>query len=137
VDSIQPEGDVFFHPDLKLQMNKLYLRDPRHCENIGRLYQQKFFNEHSNEIFMRMEEKDSNFESISFLNDRCRSDSNLFWILLIILGFVVLLLFLIPFTFCYLRKKRKMDIVMPEPRTYRQTQIVMQIETHGLIKTDF
>jgi hypothetical protein len=118
-------------------MSKFFLRDPRQCDNIGRLYEQKFFNDHSNVIFMRMEEQDPSFESISFLNDRCRSDSNLFWILLIILGVVVLLLFLIPFVFCYLRKKRKLDIVMPEPRTYRQTQIVMQIETHGLMKTDF
>lgn len=137
MDFVHPEGDVMFHPDLKLQMSKFFLRDPRQCDNIGRLYEQKFFNDHSNVIFMRMEEQDPSFESISFLNDRCRSDSNLFWILLIILGVVVLLLFLIPFVFCYLRKKRKLDIVMPEPRTYRQTQIVMQIETHGLMKTDF
>lgn len=137
VNFVHPEGDVIFQPDLKLQISKFYLRDPRQCDNIGRMYEQKFFNDNSNSVFMRMEEQEPEFESISFLNDRCRRDSNWFWILMVILAVVVFLLFLIPFICCYIRNRKRMDIIMPEPRTYRQTQIVMQVETHGLMKTDF
>ncbi|ALC49440.1 CG5541 [Drosophila busckii] len=34
------------------------------------------------------------------------------------------------------RKRRKLDVVQPEPRTYKETQIVYQIENAGLLKTD-
>lgn len=137
IDFINPEGDVAFCPDMKILVNKLYLRDPRSCETVGRFYDKKFFSDNSNTIFMRTEEKDQEFNTISYLNDRCRTDSNWFMIFLIVLAVIVFLSILIPAIFCYLRRGKKLDIVMPEPRTYRQTQIVMQVETHGLIKTDF
>lgn len=137
VDFINPEQDVSFCPDMKLQISKLYLRDPRNCESVNRIYENKFFNDNSNSIFMRIEERDENFESISYLNDRCRTESNWFLILMISLGVAALLIIIIIAVFCYCRNKRKLDIVMPEPRTYRQTQIIMQVETHGLMKTDF
>lgn len=35
------------------------------------------------------------------------------------------------------KAKRKMDIVQPEARTYKETQIVYQIENAGLLRTDF
>lgn len=137
VDFIHPEeGDVAFCPDMKLQLSKLYLRDPRNCEAVGRIYENKFFNENSNSIFMRIETNEY-FESISYLNDRCRTSSN--WLLFLMIGMGVLLLIIIVLAAiaCYCRNRKKLDIIMPEPRTYRQTQIVMQIETHGLMKTDF
>lgn len=137
IDFINPEQEVEFCPDMKLQLSKFYLRDPRSCEAVGRLHESKFFNDNSNSVFMRIEEKDENFESISFLNDRCRTDTNWFMILLIILAVIVMLVILIPAICCYLRRQQKLDIVLPEPRTYRQTQIIMQVETHGLMKTDF
>lgn len=137
INFIHPEQDISFCPDMKLQVSKLYLRDARNCESLGKLYENKFFNDNSNSIFMRIEQNDDDFESISYLNDRCRTDSNWFLILMIIVAVVVFLAILIPALFCYLRKKKHLDIVMPEPRTYRQTQIVMQIEHVGLMKTDF
>jgi hypothetical protein len=137
VDFINPEQDVLFCPDMKLQLSKFYLRDPRNCDTLSRIHEQKFFNDNSNSIFMRIKEDDGRFESISYLSDRCRTDSNWFWILMIITAVVVFLAILIPAIFCYFRRKKHLDIVMPEPRTYRQTQIVMQVETHGLMKTDF
>lgn len=136
IDFIHPEQDVAFCHDMKLQINRLYLRDPRNCEAVGRIYESKFFNDNSNSIFMRIEEE--NFESISYLNDvQCRAESRWFWILMIILALVLLLLISILAIWCYCRNRKHLDIIMPEPRTYKQTQIVMQVETHGLMKTDF
>lgn len=34
------------------------------------------------------------------------------------------------------RRKRMLDVVLPESRTYKETQIVYQIENAGLLKTD-
>lgn len=136
IDFIHPELDVDFCPDMKLQISRLYLRDPRNCEAVGRIYENKFFNDNSNSIFMRIEEE--NFESISYLNEvSCRTESRWFWILMIVLALVLLLFISLLVIFCYCRNRKHLDIIMPEPRTYKQTQIVMQVETHGLMKTDF
>lgn len=124
-----------FSPDMRVQVNKLYIRDAQSCQSVGRIYDEKFFNDNSNSVFMRIE--DQNFESIAYLNDRCKTESSWFWIIIALVSFVVLLVILVPVIFCYFKRRRALDIVMPEPRTYRQTQIVMQVETHGLIKTDF
>lgn len=137
VDFIHPERDVSFCPNMKLSLSKFYLRDPRNCEAVSRFYENKFFNDNSNSIFMRIEAVNENFESISYLNDRCRTDSNWFLFLMIGLGTLLLLIIVLIAIFCYCRNRRKLDIIMPEPRTYRQTQIIMQVETHGLMKTDF
>lgn len=136
IDFLHPNEDLLFSPDLRLEVRNIYIRDPRSCEALSRIYERKFFNENANSIYMRTDEK---FEKLSYLNDHCRLDSNWLWILLISLAVVVvILLILIPVICCYLRNKRKHKImILPEPRTYKQTQIVMQVETHGLIKTDF
>lgn len=136
VDFIHPEGDISFCPDMKVQVSKFYLKDVRNCDSIGRMAQEKFFNDHSNSIFMRTEAY-YDYGSISYLDDNCRRNSNWFMILMILIASAVILFIAIIAIFCYCRRKRQLDIIMPEPRTYRQTQIVMQIETHGLMKTDF
>lgn len=136
IDFVNPEAtDIIFCPNMKLQVSKVFIRDHRGCNAVSQFHEQKFFNDNSNTIFMRIE--NDKFESISYLNDHCRTETNWFWILMIIIGIIVLVLILMIGIFCYCRNKRKLDIIMPEPRTYRQTQIVMQVETHGLIKTDF
>lgn len=138
IDFVYPEEDINLCSDLKFRMNKLYLRDPKNCETVNKFYDKKFFNDHSNIIFMRTQEKDEHFNTISYLNERCMESDNFWMILLIILAVLVFILCLLVFIYCcFCRRKQELDIVMPEPRTYRQTQIVMQVETHGLIKTDF
>lgn len=136
VDFIHPEGDVSFCPDMKLQVSKLFLKDVRNCEAVGRMAEGKFFNDHSNSIFLRTE-KYYDFGSIAYLNDECKRTSNWFMILMILIATAVVVFLIVLAIFCYCRRKNQLDIIMPEPRTYRQTQIVMQVETHGLMKTDF
>ena len=121
-------------------MNSLFIVNPKSCDRINELHQKSFYNDHSNAIYVRITEELNEFNSMShFRNSRCRNVTDWFWILMIILGVVVFLAILVPFLLCiyFRRQKRRLDVVMPEPRTYRQTQIVMQIENHGLLKTDF
>lgn len=60
----------------------------------------------------------------------------------IIAGIALLLLVIIVigiFAYRYIAERKKaveLDIVKPEGKTYRETQIVMQIENAGLLKTD-
>lgn len=137
IDFVHPERDISFCPNMKLQISKLYLRDSRNCEALRRIYEEKFFYDNSNSVFMRTNE-DEQFETISYLNDRCKTDSKLFLLIIIFSSIFVLLLILVLVIFAYIRHKRKLHImILPEPRTYKQTQIIMKVETHGLIKTDF
>lgn len=133
-DFLNPFEDVAFCPNMKLQVSRFHLRDPRTCDELHVASEKQFFVQHSNSILMRVND---NFETVSFLVDDCRKESKL--LLVIIVTSIVLLLLIVTLAIvaCYCRRRRKLDIIMPEPRTYRQTQIVMQVETHGLIKTDF
>ena len=130
-----------FGSDMNLQMSKLYFQDPQNCEGVNRIYETKFFNDHAHSVYLRMENEDENFNSISYLSERCQNDSR--WLMYLLIGLAVAAILVILFfvIFCCIRIKRRrekpFDIIMPEPRTYRQTQIIMQIENTGLIKTDF
>lgn len=140
VDTIFPESNLQFAERIKLQMNSLFIVIPKSCERINNLFEKQFFSDHSNAIYMRVVDSDNEYNTMSHhQNNRCHDVFDWFWILMIILAVVVFFVILIPFLLCvyFKRQKRKLDIVMPEPRTYRQTQIVMQIENHGLLKTDF
>lgn len=139
INFIHPIDDMSFNPSIQLQLSKLYFRDPQNCDTVNSINEKKFFSDNAHAIYLRLENEDENFNSISYLNERCRDDSKWFMYLLIAIAVIVFLAILIPAFFCYLRYKRKkhINLIMPEPRTYRQTQIVMQIENTGLIKTDF
>lgn len=66
-----------------------------------------------------------------------------YWIYIVIgVAVLLILIALIVAIVCWhaakkRKAKRKMDIIQPEPRTYKETQIVYQIENAGLLKTDF
>ncbi|XP_053950722.1 uncharacterized protein LOC128858455 isoform X1 [Anastrepha ludens] len=74
-----------------------------------------------------------------FIETNCQPRSYLLYILLGVLALVLVLLLIGVIVWLQLakrRKKRKLDVVMPDPRTYKETQIVYQIENAGLLKTD-
>ncbi|XP_036319047.1 uncharacterized protein LOC118733656 [Rhagoletis pomonella] len=74
-----------------------------------------------------------------YIETNCQPRSYLLYILLGVLALVLVLLLVGVIVWLQLakrRKKRKLDVVMPEPRTYKETQIIYQIENAGLLKTD-
>lgn len=74
-----------------------------------------------------------------YIETNCQPRSYLIYILLGVLLLLLVLLLIGGIVWLQVakrRKKRKLDVVMPEPRTYKETQIVYQIENAGLLKTD-
>lgn len=73
-------------------------------------------------------------------NQICIQESYLLYIIIgVVVIFVVLIVVLVIIVYLYMRKRKAaqlMNVVQPEGRTYRETQIVMQIENAGLLKTD-
>ncbi|XP_017130472.1 uncharacterized protein LOC108148134 [Drosophila elegans] len=75
----------------------------------------------------------------TLITDQCRQRSYLAYIISgsVLLGLLLLLLILLLWwRVVQRRRRRKLDVVQPEPRTYKETQIVYQIENAGLLKTD-
>ncbi|XP_017050694.1 uncharacterized protein LOC108094587 [Drosophila ficusphila] len=75
----------------------------------------------------------------SLITDQCREHSYMAYIISgsVLLGLLLLLLILLLWwRVVQRRRRRKLDVVQPEPRTYKETQIVYQIENAGLLKTD-
>lgn len=74
-----------------------------------------------------------------YIETNCQPRSYFIYILLGVLALVLVLLLIGIIVWLQVakrRKKRKLDVVLPEPRTYKETQIVYQIENAGLLKTD-
>jgi len=73
------------------------------------------------------------------ITDQCRERSYMAYIISgsVVLGLLlILLILLLWWRVVQRRRRRKLDVVQPEPRTYKETQIVYQIENAGLLKTD-
>ncbi|XP_067640224.1 uncharacterized protein [Eurosta solidaginis] len=85
-------------------------------------------------------DQNTNFVLLNkFIETTCQPRSYLLYILLGVLALVLVCLLIGIIVWLQMakrRKKRKLDVVMPEPRTYKETQIVYQIENAGLLKTD-
>lgn len=139
VDYFNPDEDFQFCPDLHLNLQQLTLREAQKCEVVSRMSEKSFYSLNANSILIRTDENNHEFETISIHNNRCQNDS-VFWIIIISVSSVIVILIIIitALVIFYYRKTRKrLEVIMPEPRTYRQTQIIMQVENCNLLKTDF
>jgi heme/copper-type cytochrome/quinol oxidase subunit 2 len=99
-----------------------------------------FYSLNANSILIRTDKDMNEFETISYHDNRCKNDST-FWLIIIIVSCVIVILIIIisVLVIVYYRKssQKRLEVIMPEPRTYRQTQIIMQVENCNLLKTDF
>uniref|UniRef100_A0A1I8P1W3 Uncharacterized protein n=1 Tax=Stomoxys calcitrans TaxID=35570 RepID=A0A1I8P1W3_STOCA len=150
-----------FSRDFTLNIKQLNYDNPYPCTDYDTNLQPprprtEFFNHYQHNIYFRPDAEASgppsngqqqitsknNFKA---LHEILAGDCNRFpyWIYIIIgMAILIVVIALILIIACWhvskkRRAKRKMDIIQPEPRTYKETQIVYQIENAGLLKTDF
>ncbi|XP_002133733.2 uncharacterized protein [Drosophila pseudoobscura] len=88
----------------------------------------------------RQQQQQQQFVALrQLIPEQCQATSYVAYIVTgsVLLGLLLLiLLLLVWWRLAQRRKRRKLDVVQPEPRTYKETQIVYQIENAGLLKTD-
>uniref|UniRef100_T1PEK7 Leucine rich repeat protein n=1 Tax=Musca domestica TaxID=7370 RepID=T1PEK7_MUSDO len=149
-DNVQP---LEFSKEFTLNIKQLNMDNPYPCTDIDYNSQilrpkSEFYNHYQHNVYFRQDATTTSqgtrasYKPLNeIINNDCSKHS--YWIYIII-GVVVLLILiaLIIVIACWLaakkrKAKRKMDIIQPEPRTYKETQIVYQIENAGLLKTDF
>lgn len=132
-----------FSSDFDVKLRAIYIEQNINCDQLAALKESSsLLVNNSDEIYFGSSHEGSNFQSFHDIQRfQCAEDD--FWFYLIIgavSGSIVLaIITLLISWYCIAQKKkekRKLNVVMPEPRTYRETQIVMQIENHGLLKTD-
>lgn len=135
---------IQFFERFNLRITELRFLEPQSCESIHNLNENQFLSTHSDQIYLKVIEFD-NSESFNYyalshiINNQCIATSYLVWIIVGISCISILILVLLIILICHCckrRKARQMNIVMPEGKTYRETEIIMQIENHGLLKTD-
>lgn len=133
---------LIFSDDFDVNFRAIYVEQSINCDEVVSLKETSFLKNYPEEIYFGSSNEGSDFKSFQDIKRfRCAEDR--FWFYLIIgavAGSIVLVLICLLGSYCYVtqkkKKQQKLQVVMPEPRTYRETQIVMQIENHGLLKTD-
>ncbi|XP_059618654.1 uncharacterized protein LOC132263092 isoform X2 [Phlebotomus argentipes] len=147
-----PDGPepLVFAPEFRLIYTRNQYMTPITCEQIIQIQDNEFFNQFSSETFFRLRDymidknvefsRQEDFHSFAHIIENFCIETSYFWYIILGVGlFILLLLFILIIILCVWwrrRKARKLDIIKPEGKTYRETQIVMQIENHGLLKTE-
>ena len=146
--TVQP---LDFNEKFNLNLKQLKYDNEYSCHEVDYSQQpakakQEFFNHFKDSIYFKQNSlsnaTQTNYRVLSkIIEIDCQQKS--YWLYVIIgliclLILVIIIVVIVCWRIAKKRKaKRKMDIIQPEPRTYKETQIVYQIENAGLLKTDF
>ncbi|GAB0089307.1 uncharacterized protein DMENIID0001_038260 [Sergentomyia squamirostris] len=138
-----------FAPEFRMIYTRNEFIEPITCEQISRIQDNQFFREFSSETYFRINDylidgqdlaSREDYHSFAYIVDNFCLETSYFWYIVLGVGlFILLLLVLLIIILCVWwrrRKARQLEIIKPEGKTYRETQIVMQIENHGLLKTE-
>lgn len=138
--------DIYFNEKFKMIISQVNFTNTLTCDKVQELRINKFLMDYADTIYFPMSDllensnnKDRQFYSFSYiLNHKCVQESYLIYIIIGVVILVILLLIILITLICIYMKKRarRLNIIKPEGKTYRETQIIMQIENHNLLKTD-
>ncbi|TDG40225.1 hypothetical protein AWZ03_013348 [Drosophila navojoa] len=158
VQSLPPGGKVpgvaaqplRFDERFALSIRQLRYENVWSCEQLDMTVQPpqphaEFFRQHSEQLMFRAVANEPQVVPAPFvplrqlIAEQCQKPSYTAYIVagsVLLALLVLLLLLLLWWWLAQQRRRRKLDVVQPEPRTYKETQIVYQIENAGLLKTD-
>lgn len=138
IGSIENPIFLLTSDEINLHINDLRFVSPIDCSSFETLKTNGFLQQHATLISFQMDDEWLTYAELTsrkcFINTSTIIAYALgglpILIALIIIGIIVFRAIM------NRRQTRQMDVVMPEGKTYRETQIVMQIENAGLLKTD-
>lgn len=134
-----------FAPSFRMKISKIHFINPISCAGAEVLSHSEFINENGDSLYFKVDDpthtEDPN-EYHTFSHIFSHICIKVSYLLYIIIGIVVLIILAIIIAVIVTvlvlkrRRARQLNVVMPEGKTYRETQIIMQIENAGLLKTD-
>lgn len=134
---VQP---ISFNPKLLTSIQNLQYENAFPCGLLeNRQPKDAFFKNNDNTIFFRTVSTNQSMSVARIIDIDCPERIYTAVIAVGVLVGLFILVVILGFLACFIAKKKrkqKLDIVLPEPRTYKETQIVYKIENAGLLKTD-
>lgn len=144
IRTIDDPIQILIADDFNLHLSQLQFETPIECEAALQIENNNFLMQFADTVYFRIgQPNDSrNFTLNEIVTHECKGISThtvlaiisattiLLIVLIVVLGFVA---------FRHIEQRRlarQLTVVMPEGKTYRETQIVMQIEHAGLMKTE-
>lgn len=131
---------LVFNDKIQLQITHLQYENQFPCKELIKTQPKSpFFRAYSENIYFHTKSNNQSLTLSKIIDSDCKEKS---YLLYIILGILTLIVIVIAITAVVVmrimkkRRKRMLDVVLPEIRTYKETQIIYQIENAGLLKTD-
>lgn len=129
-------------PDFYLRIQNLKFSKEIGCDKVNEFQHNGFLQQHADTVFFNTG-KSPNVEYNSLSNIMSHKCAETTYLIAIVSIAVILTLILIiigvAFFYRYWMKhqpKREISMVIPDGKTYRETQILIQIENAGLLKTN-
>lgn len=149
IDQERPLG-LIFSDDFKLTINTLNYKTPVTCDEADEFRNNFFLRQNEESVHFAFltgnkhpetyEDATENFSVSEILRNKCLWETNNYVAVVSVLVTLIVLVILCAFvSYMYVhkrRKARKLDIIAPEGKTYRETQIILQVQNVGLLKTD-
>lgn len=136
---------ILIADDFHLHLSQLQFETPIDCEAAQRIENNNFLMQFADTVYFRIGDQTTelnNFTLMEIVTRECKGVSMPTLVAIISAATIVLIVVVVVLGFVgfrYIeqrRRERQLAVVMPEGKTYRETQIVMQIEHAGLMKTD-
>lgn len=131
-------------PDFRLRIIDLKFPNPIECPEALKLEHNQFLREFGDTVYFRIGkpyDSSAPYYSLSnILSEVCVVASHIIAIVSVVAVLIFILIVVVTAVFYryLLRRERikQLNVIRPEGKTYRETQIVVQIENAGLLKTD-
>lgn len=136
---------ILIADDFNLHLSQLQFETPIDCEAAMKIENNNFLMQFADTVYFRISQQETesnNFTLTEIVTRECKGFSTPTLVAVISATTVVLIVLIVVLGFVafrYIEQRRQdhhLTVVMPEGKTYRETQIVMQIEHAGLMKTD-
>lgn len=136
---------LVFSTAFRMKISRIHFINPVSCAGAEVLSHSEFIMEHADALYFKLDDatlaEDSTvYHTFSHIfSHLCIKASYLMYIIIGVVVFLILAVIVaITVTVIVLKRRRarQLNVVMPEGKTYRETQIIMQIENAGLLKTD-
>lgn len=130
--------------DFNLRILDLKFSQPFHCDKSNELKHNAFLQKYSETVYFRIgkaTDPDGGYSSLStILSNKCTIRTYLIALIWAGIGLIVILSIIATAVFYRFWMKRQpnrqISMVIPDGKTYRETQIMIQIENAGLLKTN-
>lgn len=131
--------------NFNLHLSQLQFETPIDCDAASQIENNNFLMHFGDTVYFHIGQsatESNNFTLTEIVTRECRGVSTSTLIAIISATTVLLIVVVVVLGFVAFRhieqrrQERQLNVVMPEGKTYRETQIVMQIERAGLMKTD-